>query len=193
MLFLHINQKLNKNIDILNKYISQGKQLFILFYMEGCHPCDAVRPEWNKLENILKEKFKSNNNIVIVDIEQSLLNNIKYLKNKPKKFPCIRFISQEGKFSEDYEDCSDIGEKNSSIDSFVKWIEHTVDNNKNIQYKKSKNKTRKFKNLIGGKWSIKYKHNIDCNKPQGFSQRQYCKYGKKKLRFVKSTKTAKKK
>ena len=30
------------------------------------------------------------------------------------------------------------------------------------------------------KWSIKYKKSINCNHPKGFSQRQYCKYGKTK-------------
>ena len=28
------------------------------------------------------------------------------------------------------------------------------------------------------KWSIKYKKSINCRRPKGFSQRQYCKYGK---------------
>ena len=30
------------------------------------------------------------------------------------------------------------------------------------------------------KWSNKYKKNINCKKPKGFSQKQYCKYGRKK-------------
>lgn len=30
------------------------------------------------------------------------------------------------------------------------------------------------------KWSDKYKKSINCNKPKGFSQKQYCKYGRKK-------------
>lgn len=29
------------------------------------------------------------------------------------------------------------------------------------------------------KWSAKYKHSINCLTPRGFSQKQYCKYGKK--------------
>jgi len=29
------------------------------------------------------------------------------------------------------------------------------------------------------KWSIKYKRSIDCSRPKGFSQKQYCKYGRK--------------
>ena len=30
------------------------------------------------------------------------------------------------------------------------------------------------------KWSMKYKKSINCRKPKGFSQKQYCKYGRKK-------------
>ena len=42
---------------------------------------------------------------------------------------------------------------------------------------------------ISGKWSKKYKKNINCKKPRGFSQKQYCKYSRKK----KKTKTKKNK
>ncbi len=31
----------------------------------------------------------------------------------------------------------------------------------------------------GGKWTLKYKKSINCNRPKGFSQKQYCKYGRK--------------
>ena len=33
---------------------------------------------------------------------------------------------------------------------------------------------------IGGKWSRKYKKRINCKRPKGFSQKQYCKYGRNK-------------
>ena len=26
------------------------------------------------------------------------------------------------------------------------------------------------------KWTMKYKKSINCNRPKGFSQKQYCKY-----------------
>ena len=29
------------------------------------------------------------------------------------------------------------------------------------------------------KWSLKYKRSINCNRPRGFSQKQYCKYGRR--------------
>ena len=32
----------------------------------------------------------------------------------------------------------------------------------------------------GGKWSMKYKRSINCRAPRGFSQRQHCKYGRRK-------------
>lgn len=30
------------------------------------------------------------------------------------------------------------------------------------------------------KWSRKYKNSINCRRPKGFSQKQYCKYGRNK-------------
>lgn len=32
----------------------------------------------------------------------------------------------------------------------------------------------------GRRWTAKYKKSINCRKPKGFSQKQYCKYGRKK-------------
>ena len=40
--------------------------------------------------------------------------------------------------------------------------------------KKVKSKVKKVR------WSMKYKKSINCNRPKGFSQKQYCKYGTKK-------------
>jgi hypothetical protein len=44
---------------------------------------------------------------------------------------------------------------------------------------KLKTKTRKLKRG-GRKWSAKYKKSINCRRPRGFSQKQYCKYGRRK-------------
>ena len=41
---------------------------------------------------------------------------------------------------------------------------------------RNRNRTRKHKH----KWSLKHKRSIDCKHPKGFSQRQHCKYGRKK-------------
>jgi hypothetical protein len=45
---------------------------------------------------------------------------------------------------------------------------------KNISKKTTTKKTRKHK------WSQKYKDSINCKRPKGFSQKQHCKYGRKK-------------
>ena len=42
-------------------------------------------------------------------------------------------------------------------------------------------KTRKSKKG-GRKWSLKYKRSINCKRPKGFSQKQHCKYGRRKSR-----------
>ena len=41
-------------------------------------------------------------------------------------------------------------------------------------------KSRSTRKKIGGKWSLKYKRSINCKRPRGFSQKQHCKYGRKK-------------
>ena len=42
------------------------------------------------------------------------------------------------------------------------------------------NKTKRKRKTKGGKWTLKYKKSINCKKPKGFSQKQHCKYGRKK-------------
>ena len=136
MIFLHINSKTN-NAALFNKYVEQGKQIFILFYMEGCGPCNMTRPEWKKIENILSSTDK-NNNIVVVDIDQEVFEELKYLQSKPMGFPTMRYIANKGKTSEDYD-----GERN--IDAFMKWIQSkssTFSTFKKSTFKKSGGKKR---------------------------------------------------
>lgn len=38
----------------------------------------------------------------------------------------------------------------------------------------------KRRTLRRRKWSTKYKRSINCRKPSGFSQKQHCKYGRRK-------------
>ena len=35
------------------------------------------------------------------------------------------------------------------------------------------------------KWNIRYKKSINCRSPRGFSQKQYCKYGRNKTKKLK--------
>jgi restriction endonuclease S subunit len=45
-----------------------------------------------------------------------------------------------------------------------------------MKTRKNKSKNKKSKK----RWSLKYKKSINCKRPRGFSQRQYCKYDRKK-------------
>lgn len=173
MIFLHIDPTSSKKeIELFNNYVKDGKDVFVLFYLEGCGPCNATRPEWGKIKNVLSRK-DNNNTIIVADIDQSVMNKLQNINVQPKGFPSMYHISNKGKVSLDY-DHADISKKDRTIDSFVEWIE------KHMKKSSSEN------NMRGGKWSLKYKRSINCKHPKGFSQRQHCKYGRKKLRSGKN-------
>jgi hypothetical protein len=204
MVYLEINKKnYNKGhpslIKQLNNFLSnKHNKSFVLIFMEGCGPCNATRPEWSKLKNILSIK---NKNIGIFSIDKDIVSKVDKLK-EADSFPTMRYITNSGNTVENYED-SNISEKNRTIDSFVEWIKvktgeknitksenhsntikhhsNTIKHHSNtIKHKSQNGGTRKKRNISGGKWSSKYKKSINCNRPKGFSQKQYCKYGRKK-------------
>ena len=142
MKILHIDSN-NKNTKMFNEYVEQGKHIFVLFYLDGCGPCNATRPEWKKIENALKDKYGKNETIVIADVDQELLKEIKYLTSQPKGFPTIRYISNKGKTSEDYEDSTDVKEKDRKIDSFIEWIDSKMSKQKGGKRRTKRNIKRK--------------------------------------------------
>ena len=182
MVFLDINTKNfeekdengKTKIDILNEIIhnNPNNKIFILYYMEGCGPCNATKPEWAKLKNVFT-KYKNSNDVAIVEIDQVLSNKVKTSKEVPNSFPTMRMVTNKGNIVEDYEN-SNIEDKNRTIDSFVKWINLNTKKQNGGKTKRKHNKKNKTK-----KWSLKYKRNINCKRPKGFSQKQYCKYGRK--------------
>ena len=116
MEFLHINSS-NKNTQQFDKMVNDGKHVFVLIYMEGCGPCNATRPEWTKIENILgqpQQKIKYPG-VVVADVDQIVCNNIKHISDL-SGFPTMRYISDRGNIVENYEN-------DRSIDAFIKWID----------------------------------------------------------------------
>lgn len=189
MVFLHIDKSnhIKKGINRVNQLDDllgvKTNKAFVFIFMEGCGPCNATRPEWNKLRNVLSKDFLDRNDIVIASVDHTLADNLKNLKTKPSSFPTMRYITSSGEKSVNYED-SPVTNKDRTIDSFVEWIKLTT-GEKNItksdhrkRHTQSAGKTRK-KRQTGGKWSQKYKKSINCRRPKGFSQRQHCKYGRK--------------
>lgn len=116
MEFLHINPS-TANAHMFDKMVDDGKHVFVLIYMEGCGPCEATRPEWTKIQNILgdsQQKMKYPG-VVVADVDQSVSNNIKHISGL-SGFPTMRYISDKGKVIENYE-------KDRSIDAFINWID----------------------------------------------------------------------
>jgi thiol-disulfide isomerase/thioredoxin len=60
-----------------NQLDKKTSKIFILFYMEGCGPCNATRPEWSKMAHTLQKQYSKNKDTVIIDINKNLLSSIK--------------------------------------------------------------------------------------------------------------------
>lgn len=199
MVYLHIENKPSNMggkglVAELNKLMSvKNNKTFMFVFMEGCGPCNATRPEWKKLQNVLPANFLNRKDIAIVSVDHIMADNVTHLTPKPSSFPTMRYITNSGHTSENYEDCN-IDVKDRQIDSFVKWMENKLGESDIMHYKhpghyhhnkrSSASKTRRHvggrtKRHRGGKWSLKYKRSINCRKPRGFSQRQHCKYGRR--------------
>ena len=195
MHILHINSE--KDVSKVDQMVKQGKDVFILVYMVGCGPCNATRPEWSKIESALKDQYANNDKLVVIDVNKDFMKSIKNL-GEVDGFPTIKYIGNYGKTVESYENSS-IKKKDRSVSSFINWIETKINkmasttptsSAKHVYNRISKTKkhhimphkkTRHHKKIHrGGKWSRKYKLSINCKSPKGFSQRQYCKYGRNK-------------
>lgn len=194
MVYLEINKsnykKNGKDLvkDLDHHLGRKDNKVFILIFMEGCGPCNATRPEWKKMENVLDKNYLNRNDIIIASIDYQLAENLKHMPSKPSSFPTMRFITNSGEEIENYEDSS-ISNKDRTIDSFVEWVnlksgDKNISKSDNYNYMPKKTHKRRHyggtRRKRGGKWSLKYKRSINCKHPKGFSQKQHCKYGRKK-------------
>lgn len=104
-------------VDSVNAFLQSEHPAFVLFYMDGCGPCAATRPEWMRLE----DDFADDDMMGIIDIEMSKMQDLhnKKLQENVAGFPTLRYI-RDG-HCEDYEACDGIT-KDRSYRSFVEWI-----------------------------------------------------------------------
>ncbi len=157
------------DIENFNNDLGSGKHIFLFLFMDGCGPCNQTKPQWKKMQKMLKNSHGNREDVVVAAINQKLFEKLNNAGKEPMGYPCLRYI--KGPSVEEYED-SIIQNKDRSTESFINWIESK------IQKQRGGRKTRR----LGGKWSLKYKKSINCKKPKGFSQRQHCKYGRKTLK-----------
>ena len=128
MIVLHIETE--KDAFMVDNLINQGKDVFILVYMKGCGPCNATRPEWEKIEPTLKSQYAKNNKLVVIDINKDYIGKIKHI-GSIDGFPTMKYISNYGKKVEPYE-TSTITTKDRSLDSFINWIETNINTVKSV-------------------------------------------------------------
>jgi thiol-disulfide isomerase/thioredoxin len=159
MHILHIHSE--KDVDKIDEMIEQGKDVFILVYMEGCGPCNATRPEWAKLESALKNQYANMDDLVVIDINKDFISKVKHI-GSIDGFPTMKYIGNNGKMVENYED-SRIRKKDRSVNSFINWIETKI--NKMVSTsptssvhdvfkrisKTRKRKTKRTQSMRGGK------------------------------------------
>ena len=100
-----------------------GKNAFVLLRLEGCGPCEAVRPQWAQLTpSIMKGRKRP---FYVVDVEseiaaRSVVPEIAALASKSSSYPTIVRIAPDGsttKFSDD---------NARNLQSFLQWINHFV-------------------------------------------------------------------
>ena len=185
MVFLHINPTTEHNCEIFDRHVNtDNKKVFVLIFMEGCGPCEATKPEWKKLESYLDDDYKNNENLIIADLDQALLSNIKKLPTQPKGFPTMMYISDKGNKYEEYN-------KGRGVDSFVDWIKSKVskeDSHENVKkhatmvHNKKHNKSNKYRKSNKSNKSNKYSKYSKYNK-----YRKSSKYRKSK-KYSKSSK-----
>lgn len=119
MKILHGNSR--TDMDTINNTIEDGKNVFILVYMDGCGPCMATKPEWNKMAQDLSDS-PDLNDIVVADVNKNFMNDLKYIGDIDG-FPTIKHISKKGTHVKAYED-SNIKKKDRSAESFKEWVKN---------------------------------------------------------------------
>jgi len=182
---IHIPSKMNQTkmkdyASTINKFLKSGKNAFVLIYMDGCGPCMNTHPKWLELES----DFKDQDDIGVFDIEMSNLGEINHegLKRNIAGYPTMRHV--HGDSASEYEKCENISHDRTH-ESFVDWINKMSSKKKSSMRgggrsrakvgRRTRKTTKRARRTSGGrKWSLKYKRSINCRRPRGFSQRQYC-------------------
>lgn len=185
MKVIHIHTKeQTPHLKHVQDAIEDGKDVYLMVYMEGCPACERAHPIWETIPEALKKQDGLDTDpIVWVDLNQAYLSD-----------PGNTFVKQET--LEGFPTFLLLGkEKNQELksavspdtDVFVNWVKHksqpqtqTAGRRTSTRTRRRSRRTRKKTRRGGRKWSTRYKRSIHCNRPKGFSQKQYCKYGRGK-------------
>jgi len=187
----HSSHSGNKKHHIIAKY-----------YSDGCPHCVHMKKDWDKVISTIMTDYTPelpSHNLVManVDVDNGISScDKKYIPESYDYVPTIAIIVDGKKVSEFQ------GER--TFENMLNWVvsnevsplikkpqnKHHHENNENNELKPivmRKQTPFNMFNMNGGgqktqkrkKWSLKYKRTINCRRPRGFSQKQYCKWGRK--------------
>ena len=160
------------NMKVFKDHVAAGKPAFLFLYLDFCGPCNMTKESWKDIHKFTNAEQLKKNDVIVAQINQSLFKEMENIGAEPNSFPTIRYIGKNGKIIEEYESAR-------TPEAFAQWIESKIVKESSKSHHKKR--VHHKKSMKGGKkWSAKYKRTINCKSPKGFSQRQYCKYGRKK-------------
>jgi thiol-disulfide isomerase/thioredoxin len=64
-------------IENFNNDVGSGKHIFLFLFMDGCGPCNQTKPQWKKIQKMLKNSHGNREHVVIAAINQKLFENLK--------------------------------------------------------------------------------------------------------------------
>ena len=187
MIFININQQGDASkLKKVQEEIQAGKYVYVMVYMDGCPACVAAHPEWNKVKKTLESTGRTdllnNDQIVWVDMNKDFLShpdNTFVADGRVIGFPTFLLL---GKRQDELSTPAP-----PVATDFVNWIGKTASKSADPSSPSLSKKTlrggrrrrRHRTKRRGGKWSRKYKRSINCRRPRGFSQKQYCRYSRR--------------
>lgn len=108
-------------VSEINKMIEDGKNVFILVYMDGCGPCMQTKPKWDKMAQDLSIPEKEDD-IIIADVNKNFMKDLKHIGDIDG-YPTMKHIGKKGHHVKAYED-SNVQTKDRSPESFKEWIKN---------------------------------------------------------------------
>ena len=94
----------------------EGKQLFVLVYMNGCGPCEQTKPQWDAIRDRMGDMptYMADDSLAVVKLNQEQLPEVGDLVGQVDGFPTIRRVAR-GKQPAEFED-------QRTTDDFIAWI-----------------------------------------------------------------------
>ena len=171
-------------IEMIKREVEQGphgEQYMILYdryqrYRElGNSTIDTLR--------MMQDMIETYRTVMDEQIAEALSNNATTQINK-------QISDAENEYRKANDKFYSLEQEKQTLMSFITNIErelselHQESNDLNILLgslgRGVSRRKRKKSAKKGGKWSLKYKRSINCKRPKGFSQKQYCKYRNKR-------------